>query len=463
MHQNVSSRALLWVAAVSASVVVAVYIAKTRKRQRNKSRLAKKEGEPSKEGYPGGVPPGARLLSPHVQPVVLEPGLVLLKGALTLEAQLLVARDMLVCGHGQRRFWCQGESRNGLPTTTPRGPPRREKAHARGREAPTGRSPGESMAAAPLEWQLTGERQGRGRVYDALGSFPAHEALAALCRDCVDLCGRLPGAHMPGAMPGALTATSTASLGREEKAHHTGSSGATVEGGAVEAVGGVRYEATHLLLLYYALERKLGWHRDNGAIDGSSSLPVVSLSLGNACDFEMKHAEKDAVPAHLKLRLESGDVLLFGGAVRHALHTVSAIHPGTTPPALVALQEGVQRALAPPCQREEEKAASLPKPGSASARASTTPGGRGFRMNLTFRHAPELRGQEAEERFYHFASATRGFLQAQRDKGTAAARAEANSAQQKRRHEKQARREMRQQQAAEKEELKREKVTLTGA
>ena len=43
-------------------------------------------------------------------------------------------------------------------------------------------------------------------------------------------------------------------------------------------------------------------------------------------------------------------------------------------------------------------------------------------MNLTYRHAPELCGHEQEERFYHFASATRGFIKTARDKGVDAAR-----------------------------------------
>lgn len=75
-------------------------------------------------------------------------------------------------------------------------------------------------------------------------------------------------------------------------------------------------------------------------------------------------------------------------------------------------------------------------------------------MNLTFRHAPELLGKvcvcvltsihmhmliyipgpificsfqkENEERFYHFASGTRQFLESQKTKGTEEARREAN-------------------------------------
>ncbi len=47
--------------------------------------------------------------------------------------------------------------------------------------------------------------------------------------------------------------------------------------------------------------------------------------------------------------------------------------------------------------------------------------GKAFRMNLTFRHAPELNGLEGEDRFFHFAGPTRIYLEKQRKEGTEAA------------------------------------------
>ena len=72
-------------------------------------------------------------LSPSAQLEVLRPGLVLIKGALSPAAQLALARAMLTVGHGQRRWW-KTNSKSG-------------------------------------QWELTGQRQGRGRVYDAVGTY----------------------------------------------------------------------------------------------------------------------------------------------------------------------------------------------------------------------------------------------------------------------------------------------------
>jgi alkylated DNA repair dioxygenase AlkB len=52
-------------------------------------------------------------------------------------------------------------------------------------------------------------------------------------------------------------------------------------------------DPTHLLTLYYAKERKMGWHRDEGSNDGKSEQPVVSLSVGNTCEFHVKHDEEE--------------------------------------------------------------------------------------------------------------------------------------------------------------------------
>ena len=86
---------------------------------------------------------------------------------------------------------------------------------------------------------------------------------------------------------------------------------------------------THLLMLFYAnLERGLGWHRDNGRSDGQDLTPVVSLSLGAACSFRMKHGPNDPETV---VQLESGDAILFGGPARHVMHCVTDLRKGTCP------------------------------------------------------------------------------------------------------------------------------------
>ena len=107
---------------------------------------------------------------------------------------------------------------------------------------------------------------------------------------------------------------------------------------AYEAVDPVGASTTHLLMLFYAnLARGLGWHRDNGRSDGQDLTPVVSLSLGAACSFRMKHGPNDAETV---VQLESGDAILFGGPARHVMHCVTDLQKGTCPAHLRDLVRG---------------------------------------------------------------------------------------------------------------------------
>ena len=184
----------------------------------------------------GAPPPDLLDASALARLEVLEPGLVLVRGALGPDAQLWVARELFALGHDGLRWWTDDGS------------------------------------------ALNNSRQGRGRLYDALDSYgPGARALRALCVGLAER-ARARDAAMPAIAP------------------------------------------THCLALLYASERKLGWHRDDGAQDGRSAQPVVSVSLGNGCDFELKHDARDRPRV---VRLDSGDALLFGGPCRRVLHTVS--------------------------------------------------------------------------------------------------------------------------------------------
>jgi hypothetical protein len=104
----------------------------------------------------------------------------------------------------------------------------------------------------------------------------------------------------------------------------------------------------------------MGFHRDNSENDGAGDFPVVSLTIGNSSIFSLKH-ERD-MPA-IDLVLLSGDAVLFGGPCRQMLHAVTEVHQGTAPDW-------------------------LPEPF------------RNSRLNFTFRHAPEILGDE--KRFQYF-------------------------------------------------------------
>ena len=73
--------------------------------------------------------------------------------------------------------------------------------------------------------------------------------------------------------------------------------------------------------------------------------PVVSISIGDACDFgycDTRPEEADQALVALgggekpkNVRLESGDVLIFGGPSRMVFHGVTKIHPNHRPKGLV--------------------------------------------------------------------------------------------------------------------------------
>eukprot|EP00026_Physarum_polycephalum_P016186 Phypoly_transcript_17043.p1 GENE.Phypoly_transcript_17043~~Phypoly_transcript_17043.p1 ORF type:complete len:243 (+),score=23.71 Phypoly_transcript_17043:91-819(+) len=84
---------------------------------------------------------------------------------------------------------------------------------------------------------------------------------------------------------------------------------------------------THLLLLYYATADGMCWHSDSDKNDGNNDHPIVSITIGNSCDFGIKRAGKKEE----FLRLDSGDVLIWGGPNRMLPHCVEKVYMGTCP------------------------------------------------------------------------------------------------------------------------------------
>jgi alkylated DNA repair dioxygenase AlkB len=91
---------------------------------------------------------------------------------------------------------------------------------------------------------------------------------------------------------------------------------------------------------YSASSGKLGVHQDKDESRESitAGYPVVSFSIGDSCDFVYGNQripdEKLNLPggqAYSKVTLASGDVLLFGGPSRSIFHGVESIKGGTAP------------------------------------------------------------------------------------------------------------------------------------
>jgi len=95
----------------------------------------------------------------------------------------------------------------------------------------------------------------------------------------------------------------------------------------------VPYDAA--IINYYAPDARLGLHQDK--IEGPAVIaagsPVVTISLGDTCDFRLGNVHKPTRP-YQDLQLASGDLLVFGGPARLAFHGVPKIHPGTGPESL---------------------------------------------------------------------------------------------------------------------------------
>ena len=100
------------------------------------------------------------------------------------------------------------------------------------------------------------------------------------------------------------------------------------------ATVGMALDADLCILNRYDADGRMGLHQDKDESDRSiaAGLPVVSVSLGDTARFLFGGVRRrDPVEA---LRLESGDVFVFGGPARLRYHGVSRIVPGSAPPGL---------------------------------------------------------------------------------------------------------------------------------
>ena len=77
----------------------------------------------------------------------------------------------------------------------------------------------------------------------------------------------------------------------------------------------------------YGPGARLGLHQDG---EEPATAPVVTISLGDTCVFRMAGVERRTAP-FTDVRLESGDLLVFGGPNRRIYHGVPKVLAGTAP------------------------------------------------------------------------------------------------------------------------------------
>ena len=97
--------------------------------------------------------------------------------------------------------------------------------------------------------------------------------------------------------------------------------------GAAEAAGFVGFEPDACLINRYEPGARLSLHRDENERDLSA--PIVSVSLGLPAVFLFGGESRGERPR--RIRLESGDVVVWGGPSRLAYHGVAPLADGEHP------------------------------------------------------------------------------------------------------------------------------------
>ncbi len=80
------------------------------------------------------------------------------------------------------------------------------------------------------------------------------------------------------------------------------------------------------LINFYDAQARMGPHQDRDEI--CFDAPILSVSLGDSCRFRYG-GETRSGPSET-IRLDSGDILVFGGPARKMFHGVDKILPGTS-------------------------------------------------------------------------------------------------------------------------------------
>ena len=94
-----------------------------------------------------------------------------------------------------------------------------------------------------------------------------------------------------------------------------------------DPVAAENYTPDTALVNYYSDDSKMGMHQDR---DEQSTQPVVSISIGDTCQFRFGNTSNRNKP-YEDIALASGDLFVFGGPARLAYHGVTKILPGTAP------------------------------------------------------------------------------------------------------------------------------------
>lgn len=93
-----------------------------------------------------------------------------------------------------------------------------------------------------------------------------------------------------------------------------------------DALTGIERRPECCLINYYGADAKMGLHQDRDEAD--FQWPVVSVSLGDAARFRIGNTVRGGKTE--AIWLESGDVVVMGGAARLTYHGVDQIRAGSS-------------------------------------------------------------------------------------------------------------------------------------
>jgi len=119
---------------------------------------------------------------------------------------------------------------------------------------------------------------------------------------------------------------------------------AAVESAKVDPSLPATFKPDLCLANFYSAGGRLGMHQDKDESKESlwEGLPVVSFSIGDSCDFSYapvpkRHVDPEIAefPGEKTVRLDSGDMLIFGGPSRMVFHAVRRVHSHTRPKGLI--------------------------------------------------------------------------------------------------------------------------------
>lgn len=101
----------------------------------------------------------------------------------------------------------------------------------------------------------------------------------------------------------------------------------TLANTAADIAGYPDFEPDSCLINQYQIGTKMGLHQDKNECDFSQ--PIVSISLGIAARFQFGGKKRSDKP--LQLRLEHGDVIVWGGDTRLNYHGIMTMQAGHHP------------------------------------------------------------------------------------------------------------------------------------